>query len=84
MPLAINADVKILGVKAYQPDTDQRSGEIIAHATMELLQTWNCADSVINILLSAISDMSVLHVFLYSKVLVVLYYGPHAAIMSEK
>jgi len=43
-----NANVKILGVPAYQPGTDQRSGDIISHVTMQLLQSWNCAHSIIN------------------------------------
>ena len=41
-------DVKILGVPAYQPGTDQRSGDIIAQATIQLLQSWNCVGSIVN------------------------------------
>jgi len=41
-------DTKIIGVPAYQPGTDQRSGDIIAQATMQLLQSWNCVDSIVN------------------------------------
>ena len=41
-------DTKILGVPAYQPGTDQRSGDIIAQATMQLLQSWNCVGSIVN------------------------------------
>jgi len=42
------SDVKILGVPAYQPGTDQRSGDIIAQASMQLLQSWNCVESIVN------------------------------------
>jgi len=43
-----NKDIKLLGVPAYKPGTDQRSGDIIAQATVQLLQSWNCVDSVVN------------------------------------
>ena len=43
-----NTNVKVLGVPAYQPGTDQRSGDIIIRATMQLLQSWNCVDSIVN------------------------------------
>ena len=43
-----NENIKILGVPAYQPGTDQRSGDIIAEATMKLLRSWNCVGSIVN------------------------------------
>lgn len=41
-------DLKLLGVPAYQPGTDRKSGDIIADLTSELLLSWNCADSIVN------------------------------------
>lgn len=41
-------DLKLLGVPAYQPGTDRKSGDIIADLTSELLLSWKCADSVVN------------------------------------
>lgn len=43
-----NIDIKLLGVPSYQPGTDQGAGDIIASATVQLLQSWNCVDSVVN------------------------------------
>jgi len=41
-------DLKLLGVPSYQPGTDRKSGDIIADLTSELLLSWNCADSIVN------------------------------------
>jgi len=43
-----NTSNKLLGVPAYQPGTDKRCGTIIASATVELLHSWECADTVVN------------------------------------
>jgi hypothetical protein len=43
-----NMKLKLLGVPAYQPGTDRKSGDIIAGLTVDLLSTWLCADSIIN------------------------------------
>ena len=43
-----SADLKLLGVPGYQSGTDRKSGDIISGLTMELLEKWNCADSVVN------------------------------------
>ena len=42
-----NNNVKILGKPAYKPGTDQQTGNIIT--TMQLLQSWKCAESIANI-----------------------------------
>jgi len=41
-------NLKLLGVPAYQPGTNRKSGDIIANLTLNLLHSWNCADSVVN------------------------------------
>ena len=41
-------DVKILGVPAYKSGTDRKSGDIISNLTFDLLNNWNCADSICN------------------------------------
>lgn len=41
-------DIKLLGVPRYKPGTNRNSGEIITELTFDLLQAWNCADSVCN------------------------------------
>ena len=43
-----NTQVKILGVPSYKPSTDQRSGDIIAQASAQLLDSCKCRDAVIN------------------------------------
>lgn len=43
-----SVELKILGVPAYQPGTDRKSGDIIADLTVDLLSTWHCADSIVN------------------------------------
>ena len=43
-----NTGIKFLGVPAYQLGTGQKWGDLIADNTMQLLQTWNCNGSVIN------------------------------------
>ena len=43
-----NIQVKIFGVPSYKPGTDQRSGDIIAQALVQLLDSWKCRDTVIN------------------------------------
>jgi hypothetical protein len=40
--------LKLLGVPSYLPGTDRKSGDIIADLTMDLLKSWNCVDSIIN------------------------------------
>lgn len=41
-------DLKLLGVPAYQPGANRKSGAVIADLTSELLLTWNCADSIVS------------------------------------
>jgi len=41
-------EIKLLGVPAYQPGTDRRSGEIITEKSMELLKLWDCEKSVVS------------------------------------
>ena len=41
-------DTKLLGVPSYQPGTDKKSGEIIAQLTTELLDSWGCAQTIVN------------------------------------
>lgn len=40
--------LKLLGVPSYLPGTDRKSGDIIADLTVDLLKTWNCMDSIVN------------------------------------
>ena len=41
-------EIKLLGVPSYKPGTDRKSGDIISDLTVNLLHTWNCADSIVN------------------------------------
>lgn len=41
-------EVKLLGVPSYQPGTDTKSGQIISDLTCELLGSWGCTDSIVN------------------------------------
>lgn len=41
-------EIKLLGVPSYQPGTGRHCGEIITEKSMELLNLWNCADAVVN------------------------------------
>lgn len=41
-------DNKVLGVPAYKPGTDKKCGEIISKLTFDLLCSWNCTDSICN------------------------------------
>ena len=41
-------DVKLLGIPSYQPGTDKRCGDIIAGLTTNLLETWDCVGSIVN------------------------------------
>jgi hypothetical protein len=41
-------DVKLLGVPAYKPGTDRKSGDIISEITYGMLQAWHCSDSICN------------------------------------
>ena len=41
-------ELKLLGVPSYKSGTDRRCGDIIAELTINLLTSWNCADSVVN------------------------------------
>jgi len=40
-------ELKLLGVPAYEPGTDRKSGDII-DLTIDLLLSWHCTDSIIN------------------------------------
>lgn len=42
-------ELKLLGVPSYQPGTDRKSGDIIAQLTVNLLESWKCADSIANL-----------------------------------
>lgn len=41
-------ETKLLGVPSYKPGTDRRSGQIISELTVNLLHSWHCADSIVN------------------------------------
>ena len=41
-------DTKLLGVAKYLPGTDEKSGDIIASKTANLLDSWNCQESIAN------------------------------------
>lgn len=40
--------IKLLGVPSYKPGTDRKSGDIIAGLTMDLLESWHCTSSIVN------------------------------------
>ena len=42
------SELKLLGVPSYKAGTDRTSGDIISELTVELLESWHCADSVVN------------------------------------
>lgn len=42
------SEIKLLGVPAYEPGKDRKSGDIIADLTVDLLKSWNCTDSIIS------------------------------------
>ena len=41
-------DTKLLGLPSYKPGTDRTTGDIISELTVDLLNSWNCANSIIN------------------------------------
>jgi hypothetical protein len=41
-------EMKFLGVPSYPPGSDRKAGDIIADLTVDLLRSWNCTDSIIN------------------------------------
>ena len=41
------SEMKLLGLPAYKPGTDRKSGDIIADLIVDLLKSWNCTDSII-------------------------------------
>lgn len=41
-------DMKLLGVPAFKPGTDRRTGDIITEKTMELLKLWDCQKSIVS------------------------------------
>ena len=43
-----NRNVTVLDVPAYQLRASRQTGEIIAQSTVQLPDSWNCRDSVIN------------------------------------
>lgn len=43
-----SSEVKLLGVPAYQPGTDRKSGDIFADLTGDLLSSWQCSDSIVS------------------------------------
>ena len=43
-----NVGLKLLGVPSYKPETDCKSGNIIADLTFDLLSTWRCTKSIVN------------------------------------
>lgn len=43
-----SCEIKLLGVPAYPPGTDKKTGDIIANLTTNLLNSWNCSDSIVN------------------------------------
>lgn len=43
-----SSQLKLLGVPQYLPGTDQGAGQIISNLTMDLLESWNCTQSIVN------------------------------------
>lgn len=43
-----NKHLKLLGVPSYKKTSSQRVGTVIADKTTELLQSWKCADQIVN------------------------------------
>lgn len=43
-----DVDLKLLGTPSYQPGSNVSAGELIASHTMELLNEWHCADTIVN------------------------------------
>jgi len=41
-------ELKLLGVPAYQPGTHRNAGDILADLTVDLLSSWKCGGSVVN------------------------------------
>ena len=41
-------EMKQLGTPAYTPGTDRKSGDIISNLTINLLNSWQCKDSIVN------------------------------------
>ena len=41
-------EMKQLGTPAYTPGTDRKSGDIISNLTINLLDSWQCKDSIVN------------------------------------
>ena len=80
-------ELKLLGVPAYQPGTDRKSGDIIAELTVNLLSSWKCGDSVVNMTFdTTASNTGHLTAALSqsNRVWVELFYGLLAVIMLVK
>lgn len=41
-------DMKLLGTRSYAPGTDAKSGDIISSLTLDLMEEWQCVDSIVN------------------------------------
>ena len=41
-------EMKFLGVPSYPAGSDRKAGDIIADLTVDLLRSWNCSDSIVN------------------------------------
>ena len=46
--LGDNDEIKILGTPCYKPGGEHKAGEIITQLTNDALTTWNCSNSVVN------------------------------------
>lgn len=43
-----SSETKLLGTPAYLPGSDRNAGDIISEKTMSLLNSWGCADNIVN------------------------------------
>ena len=49
-------ELKLPGVLAYKPGTDCKSAKVIADITFDLLFSWNCMDSIVNMAFNTIGS----------------------------
>ena len=49
-------EMKQLGTPAYTPGTDRKSGDIISNLTINLLDSWQCKDSIVNMVFDTASN----------------------------
>ena len=49
-------EMKLLGIHSYKSGTDQQAGDIISNRTCELLQSWQCSDTISNMVFDTTSS----------------------------